>query len=49
MLQAEAEYPGWLGGLLTDPVPGLENYAELFKKLTNPNGAIKVLCEVAEL
>jgi len=49
MSQAEAEYPGWLGRLLTDPVPGLENYAELFTKLTNPNGAIKVFCEVAEL
>jgi threonine dehydrogenase-like Zn-dependent dehydrogenase len=49
MSQAEAEYPGWLGRLLTDPVPGLENYSELFKKLTNPNGSIKVFCEVAEL
>jgi threonine dehydrogenase-like Zn-dependent dehydrogenase len=47
--QAEAGYPGWLGRLLTDPVLGLENYAELFKKLTNPNGSIKVFCEVAEL
>jgi threonine dehydrogenase-like Zn-dependent dehydrogenase len=47
--QAEAEYPGWLGRLLTDPVSGLENYAELFQKLTNPNGAIKVFCEVAKL
>lgn len=49
MSQAEAEYPGWLGRLLTDPVPGLENYAELFKKLTNPDASIKVFCEVAEL
>jgi threonine dehydrogenase-like Zn-dependent dehydrogenase len=49
MSQAESEYPGWLGRLLTDPVPGLENYTELFKKLTNPNGAIKVFCEVADL
>jgi threonine dehydrogenase-like Zn-dependent dehydrogenase len=47
MAQAEAEYPGWLGKLLTDPVRGLENYTELFKKLTSPNGAIKVFCEVA--
>ena len=46
MAQAEAEYPGWLGKLLTDPVRGLENYAELFQKLTSPNGAIKVFCEV---
>ena len=49
MSQAEAEYPGWLKKLLTDPVCGLENYTEMFQKLTNPNGAIKVFCEVAEL
>src|SRR6201982_931505 len=48
MSQAEAEYPGWLNKLLTDPVRGLENYSELFKKLTSPNGAIKVFCEVAQ-
>lgn len=49
MAQSEAEYPGWLCKLLTDPVRGLENYSELFDKLTNPNGAIKVFCEVANL
>jgi hypothetical protein len=49
LAQAEAEYPGWLSRLLTHPVKGLENYRELFAKLTNPNGAIKVFCEVAEL
>jgi len=48
MSQAEAEYPGWLGRLLTDPVRGLDNYTQLFKKLTNPNGSIKVFCEVAD-
>jgi threonine dehydrogenase-like Zn-dependent dehydrogenase len=47
MAQAGAEYPGWLEKLLTDPVKGLENYPELFRKLTSPNGAIKVFCEVA--
>ena len=47
MAQAEAEYPGWLSKLLTDPVKGLDNFAELFNKLTSPNGAIKVFCEVA--
>src|SRR5213080_3029783 len=47
MCHAELEYPGWLGKLLTDPVKGLENYGELFKKLTSPNGSIKVFCEVA--
>ena len=49
LAQTEAEYPGWLSRLLTHPVRGLENYQELFAKLTNPNGAIKVFCEVAEL
>jgi len=47
--KSEAEYPGWLSKLMTDPVRGLENYGELFNKLTNPNGAIKVFCEVANL
>lgn len=47
--QAEAEYPGWLQRLLTHPVKGLENYQELFAKLTNGNGAIKVFCEVASM
>jgi threonine dehydrogenase-like Zn-dependent dehydrogenase len=46
MAQSEAEYAGWLSKLLTDPVRGLENFQQLFQKLTNPNGAIKVFCEV---
>jgi threonine dehydrogenase-like Zn-dependent dehydrogenase len=49
LAQAEAEYSGWLSRLLTHPVKGLENYRELFDKLLNPNGAIKVFCEVADL
>ncbi|MBI3781637.1 MAG: glucose 1-dehydrogenase [candidate division NC10 bacterium] len=49
LAQAEAEYPGWLSRLLTHPVKGLENYAELFDKLTTAKGAIKVFCEVADL
>ena len=49
LAQAEAEYPGWLGQLLTDPVQGLDNYLELFQKLTSGNGSIKVFCEVADL
>jgi len=48
MSQAELEYPGGLDKLLTDPVKGLDNYQELFKKLTLPNGASKVFCQVAE-
>ena len=47
MAQSEAEYPDWLPRVQTDPVRGLENFGELFNKLTNPNGAIKVFCEVA--
>jgi threonine dehydrogenase-like Zn-dependent dehydrogenase len=47
MSQAEAEYPGWLGRLLTHPVRGLDRYEELFRHLQNPNGAIKIFCEVA--
>lgn len=49
MAQAEAEYPGWMSRFLTHPVKGLENYRELFEKLTTAKGAIKVYCEVAEL
>ena len=49
LAQAEAEYPGWLARLLTHPVQGLESYQELFDKLTNAKGAIKVFCEVAAL
>jgi threonine dehydrogenase-like Zn-dependent dehydrogenase len=47
MSQAEAEYPSWLRRLLTHPVSGLQNYRELFDRLQNPNGAIKIYCEVA--
>lgn len=47
MSQAVLEYGDWLSRLLTHPVNGLENYAELFEKLTTAKGAIKVYCEVA--
>ncbi len=49
MAQAQAEYPCWMKKLLTHPVKGLENYRELFDKLTSAKGAIKVFCEVAPL
>ena len=49
LAQAEAEYPGWLSRLLTHPVKGLENFKELFSKLAQAKGAIKVFCEVADL
>ena len=48
MAQADAEYAGWLGRLLTHPVKGLENYRELFDTLTTAKRAIKVFCEVAD-
>ena len=47
MAHAESEYPGWLKKLLTHPVHGLENYGQLFAQLQNPDGAIKIYCEVA--
>src|SRR5881275_1038504 len=42
MAQAESAYPGWLSRLLTHPVKGLDNYQELFDKLLNAKGAIKI-------
>jgi threonine dehydrogenase-like Zn-dependent dehydrogenase len=48
MAMAEMEYPGWLGRLLTHPVKGLDNYTEIFEKLTSGKGVIKLFCEVAE-
>ena len=49
LIKAEAIFPGWLKQLLTHPVKGLDNYAELFDKLLNAKGAIKIFCEVADL
>ena len=47
MSQSQAEYPDWAFKVADELVRGLENFGELFNKLTNPNGAIKVFCEVA--
>ena len=47
MALAEAEYTGWLTQLLTHPVHGLENYAQLLNTLTSAKEAIKVYFEVA--
>lgn len=49
MAEAEAEYSGWLRRLLTDRIEGLDNYQDLFARLQNPDGAIKIFCEVAPL
>jgi len=46
MAHAESEYPGWLRRLLTHPVEGLDNFRKLFDYLQNPNGAIKIFCEI---
>jgi glucose 1-dehydrogenase len=46
MALAEAEYPGWLGRLLTHPVQGLESYEEMIRLLTEEKSAIKVFVEV---
>ena len=43
---AEKTWPGWLSQLLTHPVSGLDNYEELFDKLTNENSAVKVFLQV---
>ncbi|MEP6704113.1 MAG: glucose 1-dehydrogenase [Acidobacteriota bacterium] len=47
MSAAVLEYGDWLSRLLTDRVNGLENFAEIFDKLTNGKSSIKVYCEVA--
>jgi threonine dehydrogenase-like Zn-dependent dehydrogenase len=46
MALAEAQYPGWLERLLTHPVQGLDNYAEMIRLLTEEKSAIKVFVEV---
>jgi threonine dehydrogenase-like Zn-dependent dehydrogenase len=49
LAHAEAQYPGWLGRLLTHPVKGLENYRELIDTLRTARSAIKVFCEVTPM
>ncbi len=46
--RAELEFPGWLSKLLTHPVKGLDNYAEMMRLLTQEQNAIKVFVNVAE-
>jgi threonine dehydrogenase-like Zn-dependent dehydrogenase len=47
MALAEQDYPGWLKRLLTHPVQGLDNYAEMMRLLTEEKDAIKVYVEVS--
>jgi glucose 1-dehydrogenase len=49
MALAEMQYPGWLGRLLTHPVQGLDDYAEMMQLLTEEKNAIKVFVEVGNL
>ena len=46
MALAQAQYPGWLGRLLTHPVEGLDDYNEMIRLLTEEREAIKVFVEV---
>jgi threonine dehydrogenase-like Zn-dependent dehydrogenase len=46
--QAEAQFPGWLGRLITHRVSGLANFRSLFTTLTEGTGVIKVVCDVAK-
>ncbi len=48
MALAAQQYPGWLNRLLTHPVKGLENYAEMMRLLTEEKNAIKVFVEVSK-
>ena len=47
--QAELQWPGWLKKLLTHKVAGLENFAELFRLLTDGKDCIKIFCETAPI
>ncbi len=47
--RAELEYPGWLSKLLTHPVEGLENHAEMIRLPTEDRRAIKVYMNVEEI
>jgi glucose 1-dehydrogenase len=46
MALAQQQYPGWLERLLTHPVQGLDNFAEMMRLLTEEKSAIKVFVEV---
>ena len=49
MALAEMKYPRWLGRLLTHPLQGLDEYAEMIQLLTEEKSAIKVFVEVGNL
>ena len=43
MALAQQQYPGWLRRLLTHPVKGLDNFAEMLQLLIEEKNAIKSL------
>ena len=47
LAMAEAQWPGWLGRLITHRVAGLGNYRQAFDLLTSAHDAIKIVVEVA--
>ena len=47
MASAALQYPGWLQRLLTHPVHGLDQYAEMMRLLVEEKNAIKVYVEVS--
>jgi threonine dehydrogenase-like Zn-dependent dehydrogenase len=47
MALAQQHYPGWLNRLLTHPVKGLDNYAEMMRLLIEEKNAIKVFVEIS--
>jgi threonine dehydrogenase-like Zn-dependent dehydrogenase len=49
LTQSLADFPGWAHKLLTHPVDGLDQYAQMLDLLNNGKGVIKVFCNVAPL
>jgi hypothetical protein len=44
----EVTYPGVIQKILTHPIRGLDNYAEMMRLLVDERAALKVYVEVAE-
>ena len=49
LAQGEMMFPGVLGRILTNPVDGLDNYAEMMRLLVEEKSALKVYVNVAEV
>lgn len=45
---AQQQYSGWSKRLLTHPVKGSDNYAEMIRLLIEEKNALKVFVEVSE-